>query len=220
MLRLATYYTPSHREMCERFVLSRADGFADVVAREYPQKCPSGAFKQEGWNACMDDKLDLLMRLPADGTPTLYVDSDVILLPGLADWVQSRVDGMAADELQYSDDVVQWCAGVMLFRSTNRLYHWWRLVADLSPVWDLPDQDVIHQLRQQAASRNGRLPLTMSTMPGDAVANWATIGNRDVWAGQQFAVPSACVAWHANWTVGVEAKFLMLSKVAETFNAQ
>ena len=217
MLRLATYYTPSHREMCERFVLSRAAGFSDVIAREYPQKCPSGSFKQDGWNACMDDKLDLLMRLPMDGTPTLYVDSDVILLPGLAAFVEERVRVMQFNDLHYSDDVVQWCAGVMLFRSTNKLYQWWRLVADLSQVWDLPDQDVIHQLRQQAAARNGRLPVPMATLPQESVANWATIGNRDVWSGQQFTVPDSCVAWHANWTIGVEMKMQMLSMVAETY---
>lgn len=198
--------------MCEQFVLGRAVGFADIVAREYPQTCPTGSFKQAGWNACMDDKLDLLMRLPQDGQPTLYVDSDVVLLPGLVEWAEAHVRTMQFHEIAYSDDIVQWCAGVMLFRSTHQTARWWQLVADMSKLLDQPDQDVIHVLRANAK----RLPVPMSVLPADRVCNWATLGNKTVWQGEPFKVPETCVAWHANWTVGVESKLAMLSRVAET----
>ena len=216
MLRLATYYTPSHREMCERFVLSRATGFSEVVSREYPQRCATGVFKSDGWNACMDDKLDLLIRLPTDGMPTLYVDCDVVLLPGLAKWCDGEVRQMGFHDIAYSDDVVQWCAGVMLFRCTARVRAWWQLIANLSPIWNLPDQDVIHQLRQQCADRKGVLPVHMRTLSADRVCNWATMGNMSVWTGEPIAVPSSCVAWHANWTIGIPAKTTMLDRVLET----
>lgn len=209
MLRLATYYTPTHAAMCERYVLSRAAGFSDVVAREYEQRCPSGVFKSEGWNACMSDKLDLLLRLPQDGQPTLYVDADVVLMPGLAAWAEERVRAMQFHEIAYSDDVVQWCAGVMLFRSTHQTHRWWRLVADMSDLLDQPDQDVIHALRVNAK----RLPVPMSVLPAERVCNWATLGNRTPWQGEAITVPETCVAWHANWTVGVEAKAAMLERV-------
>lgn len=212
MLRLATYYTPSHREMCERFVLSRAEGFSKVFFREYPQRCESASFKQPGWNACMLDKLDLLLRLPQDGDVTLYVDADVCLLPGLAKYVDATCRTMKFHEIAYSDDVVQWCAGVMLFRSTPLTHAWWQLVADMAQLLDQPDQDVIHILRSNAK----RLPVPMSVMPGSRVANWATIGNTNVWQGQPFDVPETAVAWHANWCVGIEAKLAMLEHVSET----
>lgn len=212
MLRLATYYTHTHRDMCERFVLSRAAGFSEVVAREYQQTCPTASFKEAGWNACMMDKLDLLMRLPQDGTPTLYVDADVCLLPGLAEWCGQQIRGMEFHEIAYSDDVVQWCAGVMLFRSTAYTHAWWRLVADMAQLLDQPDQDVIHVLRANAK----RLPVPMTVLPGDRVANWATLGHRTPWQGESFKVPETAVVWHANWTIGVEAKLRMLEHVAET----
>jgi len=220
MLRLVTYYTPTHKAMCERYVLSRAYNFREVRAVEYGQRCPSGAFKQAGWNASMLDKLDCLMRLPMDGQPTVYVDADVALMPGLHEWAERQFAGMDFNGVAMSDDVVQWCAGVMLFRSTARVHAWWRLIADLSPVWDLPDQDVIDQLRRQAEQRSGSLPVPISVLPSDRVCNWATLGNRTVWAGEPFDVPATCVAWHANWVVGVDAKAEMLRRVVtgETSN--
>jgi len=212
-MRLVTYYTPTHEQMCQRFVLSRAYGFEEVRSTRCEQRCPSGAFKQAGWNDCMLDKLDCLLRLPMDGQATLYVDSDVALMPGLREWAERQIAGMEFDAIAYSDDAVQWCAGVMLFRSTSRTHAWWRLIADLTPIWNAPDQDVIHALRSQAAERNGTLPVPMSILPGDVVSNWATIGNRSVWNGEGFEVPSGCLAWHANWTVGVAAKEEMLRRV-------
>jgi hypothetical protein len=213
-MRLVTYYTPTHKAMCEQFVLSRAARFSDVRATQYRQRCPTGSFKGEGWNDCMLDKLDCLMRLPMDGEPTLYVDSDVVLLPGLAAWAERQIATQGFDEIAMSDDVVQWCAGVMLFRSTSRTHAFWRLIADLSPIWNLPDQDVIHQLRMQCEQMHGELPVPISVLPSDKVCNWATLGNRTVWAGESFDVPAGCVAWHANWCIGVEPKVEMLRRVA------
>ena len=212
-MRLVTYYTPSHQNMCERFVLGRAYGFEEVRSTRCEQRCPTGSFKQQGWNECMLDKLDCLLSLPADGEPTLYVDSDVALMPGLREWAGSYIDLMPHDAIAYSDDVVQWCAGVMLFRSTAKTHAWWRLVADLTPIWNAPDQDVIHALRAQSADRKGSLPVPMHVMPGDVVSNWATVGNMSVWKGDAFDVPASCLAWHANWTVGVAAKEEMLRRV-------
>jgi len=213
-MRLVTYYTDTHAEMARQYVISRAWNFTDIRATHYQQTCPTGHFKSHGWDRCMLDKLDCLMRLPCDHEPTLYVDSDVVLMPGLAEWCEQQTREMLFDEIRYSDDVVQWCAGVMLFRCTTKVREWWRLVADLSPVWELPDQDVIHQLRVQSRERNGVLPLLMSVLPSQRVCNWATIGNRSVWHGEPFDVPAECLAWHANWTLGVASKLEMLRRVA------
>lgn len=212
-MRLVTYYTPSHADMCRTFVLERAAGFTSIIAAEYGQTCPSGAFKSDGWNECMLDKLRCLLDVPTDGQPTLYVDADVALMPGAAEWCETRIASMDPGQVAYSDDVVQWCAGVMLFHSTETVRSWWRLVADLSPIWNIPDQDVIHNLRTQVQQTRGRLPVESSVIPGDRVCNWATIGNRTVWQGERFDVPETCIAWHANWTIGVDAKREMLRRV-------
>jgi len=213
MLRLVTYYTPSHEAMCQRYVLSRAYGFSEVRSSQFRQTCPSGSFKQPGWEECMLDKLRCLMALPMDGQPALYVDADVALMPGLHDWAVRQLELLPFDGIGMSEDVVQWCAGVMLFRCTPKVHAWWRLVAELSTIWCLPDQDVIDQLRRQCAQRAGVLPVKLSVLDSERVCNWATLGNRDPWRGQDFEVPPTCVAWHANWVVGVDLKEEMLRRV-------
>lgn len=216
MLRLVTYSTPSHAAMCERFVLSRAWGFDDRMHTSYDQTCETGAFKSAGWNACMLDKLRTLLAVPVDNNPTLYVDADVALFPHLVQWCRWRQTFLEPDEIAFSDDVVQWCAGIMLFRSTRRVHEFWRTIADLSAAWDLPDQEVIHELRQHTASRNGTFPIKASVLPRDVFCNWATVNAPTVpppWTGESFDIPKTCLAWHANWVVGVDGKLEMLSRV-------
>ena len=216
MLRLVTYYTPSHADMCRRFVLSRAWGFEERISTQYDQTCPTGAFKSTGWNRCMLDKLDCLLRQPQDAVPTVYVDSDVALMPGFHEWCEETLSCMPNDAVAFADDIVQWCAGVMLFRSTPTVHRFWQLLADLSPIWNLPDQDVLHNLRIQSEQSGSRLPITPQVLHRRFVCNWATVNHPVVpapWNGEPFVVPQSCLAWHANWTVGIDNKLAMLERV-------
>lgn len=216
MLRLVSYCTPSHEQMCERFVMSRAWGFDDRRVTRFSQTCPSGEFKSSGWNDCMLDKLRTLMALPTDGVTTLYVDADVSLMPGLAAWCDGASGSLADDTVAFSDDVAQWCAGIMLFKSTPRVSSFWRTLADLAVAWNVPDQDALHSLRMQSHHQSGRLPIDVALLPPDRFCNWATVSAPAIpppWTGEAFAVPETCLAWHANWTLGIENKLAMLNRV-------
>ncbi len=50
----------------------------------------------------MNDKLDCLMRLPMDGTPTVYVDADVCLMPGLHDWAERQFADLDFTDLNHT----------------------------------------------------------------------------------------------------------------------
>lgn len=223
MLRLVSYYTATHKAMCQRFVMQRAWGFDDRRFTEYGQTCKTGDFKSDGWNDCMLDKLRTLLSLPTDGMPTLYVDADVALMPGIAAWCEAASTELEDDSVAFSDDRVQWCAGIMFFRSTPTVRRFWELVADLSRAWDYPDQDAIHHLRMQCHERRGTFPVRPSVLPQESFCNWATV-HKSIprpWNREPFKVPQTCLAWHANWTIGVANKMAMLERVvlAETSEA-
>jgi len=218
--------------MCRRFVLDRAAGFDRVIAREYPEQvCASAAFKADGWNDAMLQKLDAILSLPVDGSPVVYVDADVCLkshgrdtfyeamvmnLLGIADWCEQRA-------ILFSDDIIQWCCGVMGFWATPEVMQFWRTVRTLAEAWNLPDQDVIHQLRVQVQQTEGKFPLVPATIARHLVSNWATVHHPTVpapWSGEPFKVPDTCVAWHANWTIGVENKWAMLEEARRQMDAE
>lgn len=233
MLRLITYTTPSHAEMCRRFVLNRAKGFGEVICGEYPQKCATGRFKHPGWNACINDKLHALLRLPTDDVRTVYVDADVILLDGFAAFVAGKFDRMESDEISFSDDILQWCCGVMMFRSTKRIQEFFEFVLYASKMFDAPDQEIIHFFRHEGKN----FPLPASVLDRKKICNWATVSSLDtaegretfsakvlkenyLWEGQQIVAPDEMVAYHANFCNGVENKMQMLLQIEEKTKRQ
>lgn len=217
MLRLVTYYTDTHEAMARKYVMSRAWGFDERVFVRVEQTCPTGEFKSDGWNDCMLDKLRVLRNLPADNAPTLYVDADVCLFPTLVEWCRWYVEHLDEDEVAFADDVVQWCAGIMLFRSSKRAHQFWDTLSDLSRAWNLPDQEALHLLRMQASAQKGTLPIRPRVLPSAVFSNWATIHEQPPapWNGEPIERPKTCLAWHANWTIGTANKERMLSHVMQ-----
>lgn len=216
MLRLVTYYTPSHEDMCRRFVIQRSSKFHECRYIKVGQTCPTGEFHSEGWNDCMLDKLRTLINLPTDGMPTVYVDADVALFPGLHEWLVEYVEQLGPADVAFSDDVLQWCAGIMVFRCTTQVREFWQTLAHMSELWNLPDQEVIHHMRVQCVDRQGTFPVRPLVLPPERFCNWATVNAptiRPPWDGEPFDVPSTCLAWHANWTIGIANKLRMLERV-------
>tara|TARA_S200002703_G_scaffold9511_1_gene9404 strand:- start:808 stop:1386 length:579 start_codon:yes stop_codon:yes gene_type:complete len=177
-----------------------------------PQSCPSASFKQKGWNNCTIKKFKRLSELEPDGTPVLFVDADVAIFPGLADWCLEWLD---SDEgcIGFGDDIVQKCTGVILFDRYDHVLDWFRLCYDFGYAMRQNDQDSMAILESIGSQLNVPLPVDLEKLPGDIVSNWATTGGNGVWAGEEFHIPETTLLWHANWTVGVANKMQMLERV-------
>jgi hypothetical protein len=217
---IATYCSPSHADMANRFVLGTMQraGFGGVVlCAEEQQLCPSGVFEAAGFREASAEKLRFLASMPADDRPLLFVDADVVLFPGLAEWCESTLEHKPDNWIGLQDDVVQWCTGVLLFRRTRPVLEWFRFVHDLCLFCNMNDQAGWHSLRMSAQN----WPVQCEAMPHDVISNYAWVtGGKDVWDGQRFTLPDGCRLWHANWCVSVDRKTHMLEQVlaSETFD--
>lgn len=209
---VATYATPSHVPMAKRFVLDRMElaGFRGCITHfEEHQACESATFKRLGWNYATARKYEFLASLPENSRPVLFVDADVALFKGLAQWCIACIEDRYPNWIGYGDDVVQWCTGVMLFRCTPEVLGWFRFCHQFCMLMEENDQDGLHILRA-----NGKnMPVQCDVLPGNRVSNWATLGHMHPWQGEPIDVPDTTLAWHANWCVGVEAKTRMLTEV-------
>lgn len=220
---IATWYTPSHADMAQRFVIDRYKqaGFSDCLFHIAKQTCPSASFKQPGWNGCTAAKLAWLGDMPADDEPVLFVDADVAVFPGLADWCQRQLDLFEGENVVlFQNDFVQLCTGVMLFRRTVLTMAWFQLAYLWSSFMAENDQDGMHLLgsiRKQLGC--GEHLVKCCAMPSEQIANWRGLGFTKPWQGEDIAVFGEMLLWHANWCVGVEAKTKMLEQVVATHEA-
>lgn len=213
MTTLVTYTTPTHSEMCQRFVLDRAAiaGFADneVILIEDRQICPTGGYKSEGYNDQTASKISSLARLPV-GERYLFVDADCCLFSGLHRWTHTK----ETDRLYLADDVVQACTGVMLWTHTEQTQALFQLTADLVTLLDFHDQEIINWLH--AVALPGRFPVRVQKISKFIAVNWACLSEKlEAWNGQQIVLPKTTKVFHANYCIGVENKTRLLESALE-----
>jgi len=211
---ICTYYTPSHAEMAANIRENyRACGFTEYVEWTAQQTCPSASFKQSGWNQCTAKKLLHLSDMPADYEKVLFVDADVAIFPGLAEWCSKWLDDNPG-RIGFGDDLVQKCTGVILFERTYANLDWFLFCHNFCEVMNQNDQDGMAIIEQISSQINPQgLPADLTKLPGSIVSNWATIGNKTIWDGERIKMPDSTLLWHANWCVGVENKQRMLDQV-------
>lgn len=205
------FYTDSHKEMAEKYVISRAElaGFQreNVFWWQATQRCKTAKYGESGFVDSMLDKLVALQEIPV-GEKWLYVDADVILCRGLHD----AVDEM---ELQRDQICCQWddgqlCLGVVLFQQTAFTRDWWRFLRYYASMMDMIDQSAMHRLLLDAK----RVMVKFGALPFPAFGNWSHIRtDKKLWDGQDFDLPDDIKLWHANFTLGLSNKYKMLSMV-------
>lgn len=219
---IATWYTPSHADMAQRFVIDRYKeaGFDECLFHVAKQTCPSASFKQPGWNGCTAAKLAWLANMPADGEPVLFVDADVALFPGLAAGCLDIIE-TGYGRLWMQDDYVQMCSGVMLFNRTQHMIDFFDLWHKWCVFTNENDQDglaVIQHVRKQL--NIDYYLIQPYTVDSRLFANWRGLGFTKPWQGEPIDPPETMVLWHANWCIGVEAKTKMLEQVVATHEAR
>lgn len=211
MVDLLVFYTDSHKEMAEEYVISRAElaGFdaKNVVVCDGKQICETGTYGASGFAQCTIDKIAAFESYPI-GKKVFYVDADVILCKGLAETVETI-------ELHRNQICCQWddgqlCLGVVLFEQTEVTRGWWRFLQYYASVVDMIDQSAMHRLLLDAK----KLPVKFGALPFPAFGNWSHIrSDKQLWDGQDFELPKDIKLWHANFTLGVKNKSKMLEMV-------
>ena len=219
-MKLITYSSPSHREMCERFVLSnyRKAGFSDCVLYETEQVCQSGNYNQPGFAEATQGKLGCLASV-AIGQSVCYVDADCVILPGLADWCDRWIQsnqlsiGHGKDVRKRPENAGQFCTGTLVFTQTQKTVEWWQFLKQLAWMLSTHDQDALIA----AVSMAERVPVSLDFLDNTVFANWSNFGNLEqkVWLGEDLIVPKSTLCWHANFVVGVEKKIKMLEMVVD-----
>lgn len=211
---ICTYYTPTHKKMAnDVYEYHSACGFSDMLMWDGPQTCPSGSFKQHGWNFCTAQKYRHLSEMEPDFKKVLFVDADVAIFPGLAEWCWQWLEDNP-NCIGFGDDIIQKCTGVMLFERSPEVLDWFMFCYAFCSVMHQNDQDGLQIIESIADQLNvPRLPIKLEKLPGEIISNWAHLGARSPWEGEPIDVPESTLLWHANWCVGVKNKMEMLTQV-------
>jgi len=215
-LELLTIASPSHRRLLDEHLLqSDIQQFDQVRIHEAEQVCPSGEFNSAGWPRTGIEKLTFLLDHMADsalpeGRWFLFADADVILFPGCRAAVQAEREAAGEVDILFQDDGRELCMGLFACRvceATRALFRTARAIIE----------DSGHTIREQVAV-NQAIAITRGLRVAELshrFLNWHHLGSGLWEPGQSFAVPPKTVAFHANWTIGLDRKAALLRYVTE-----
>ena len=211
MLSLYTCYSESHKRLYADYFMKTlpAAGNVSLAARVIPQVCPSGEFRQEGWNRMGLEKVKIMLKACQSNDVFVFSDCDVVFFKPL----DSLLEQLGDFDFVGQDDSKGICSGFFVCRRNERtLAMFERMVALLSSAKEvrMADQYALNACLRTVHHRKIPLALVSSVrfFRGSAVTNKRAISEITV-----ADLPPTMLAFHANWCCSLELKSLLLARV-------
>ena len=199
-MKLITFYTPSHEPLARRLLASCVGEYR--IATAVAEQRGKGVYHTHGWRATVLEKIKAIRREATEDF--LFADPDVVFLRPSVE----RIRG----EWRDLDCVFQFnranCTGLFAMRSNAgclRLLD--RCIAELA-------SDLENEARGDQAAMNRLLPssgVRYGKLSGLFANPYTLTGGK--WNGKELELPPETIAFHANWTVGVESKIRLIDMV-------
>lgn len=210
-MKTYTFCTRSHQHLLDDWLKRTLPSDLELVCSSGDQECPTGNFMTDGWNQTMLKKVELILQAVEEtwGNAFFFVDADIQFF--------GPVSHVLRENLKRSDIVAQedsplWkksdttlCAGMFACRSNDAVRSFWRSVLELMrDESGTNDQVAMNRIRRSSEIRMAPLPPDLFWSP------------REFWEpGALLKPPQRILAHHANFTVGVDAKFAQLTAIRQ-----
>jgi hypothetical protein len=212
-LHWLTTFSATHRQMLDWFVTHLPMRPGDTLsAAQLPQLCESGTYFEPGWKTQITGKIDALIELTGSVPPSgtiACLDVDITVFRHFEDEVVEHLQINRTEYAFQNDGAGGMCAGFMLFERREVA------LGVLGSVKSrLPEAESEQPALNQVIARSDAILLSPSIV-------W-TYGLHGLGLWRPGIVPHSprgIAAHHANWTIGLENKMMLLrAVVAEQMN--
>jgi hypothetical protein len=217
--KLYCMYTPDFSTLFNEYFLPSIKDDFELVAVEYPQDCPLGTFRSEGWEKTMLYKLELLQRAIIENWNDqifFYADIDILFLEPILE------EALAC--LGTNDFVVQqgWprnglCAGFFVMKGNEKT---WKLI---TAAYDLLEKKICvdDQKAIELALENFRKEeISWDFLPSKQFANGRRVlkNSKELYSKDSLLeLDPSILLFHANCCIGLENKYHFLERVEDAF---
>ena len=209
-MKIFCCYTQSHQEMFFRHFKPSLPGGLELHALTLPQQSETGSFTSNGFQATCLAKVNHIIEIVKSGIgrePFIFSDVDVRFY---GDPTANLLAILGNDRsiLFQDDGAAGACTGFMVLRPTMEVHDFWVSVASLMKESHALDQDASNRmLAAKLAPAWALLPRRYWTVGAASGKVWEP--------GQPIRPPFDLMVHHANWTVGIENKLVMLQLVKD-----
>ena len=222
-LKLYCMYTPQFQMLYERYFLPSIQDDFEVIARGYPQECPSGIFKSAGWEKTMLRKLELLHEaIQENWNDQIFIYSDIDLI-----FLRPALEVLLS-HLGENDFVIQegWprnkiCAGFFVMRGNQKTL---KLITTAIRLLRKKERTDDQAAMQAALSYFKPGEIAWKFLPSEqfpngrrVLKNYREESKQLYIPGSEITLDDSIILFHANCTLGLENKYHFLDRVQEEF---
>jgi hypothetical protein len=215
---LYTFYTPSHYPLYEKLEksISRLNSSINLIVEIFDQECSSGEYMTEGWSKTMKKKVDLILKAIDKGDVFIHSDCDIIFLQDPGGEILKE---LGSYDLAFQSDYITgreiwYCMGFFICRPSPKVRELFLKVYENIDHFDGNDQLSLNNILSTYKNPNppgfGDVKYKLLS---ERFYTYGQSGDDIRWEGQSFNLPSDLITFHANWTVGVDRKVLLIDYV-------
>ena len=164
-------------------------------------------FGTQGFNEFVTVRTHALVEELRKGNTVFQIDSDIVLFKDHQYFV---------DKLGYFDMICQKehdgtiCTGFFVCKSNILTIEFWTRVYEELLKGSRQDEQVANEVIKEFPHMN------VGFFDVKDITSYGIISEGKIWNGEDFEIPKEMAAFHANYTVGLDNKKLLLDKVKKT----
>lgn len=215
-MKLITFYSESHIDIYTEYFLKSYNKYLSdykLISKKIEQISPSGEYESVGFDRVMLEKVNLIIENIdlSDDEPFIYADCDIQFFGDI------KYD-LNENDIMFQNDYFpdNYCAGFFIAKQNQRVLDFFLRVREKfikSMDGKVHDQTIIYHL-----FKDGYDGIKKNMLPTNKYWTVAFSTNGAPWKGQKINLPPDIVVHHANFTVGIKNKILLLEEVKKIKN--
>ncbi len=221
---LLTIASESHRELQHRFLLSSKVQEYRIFNGHMDQVCETGEYRSRGWCEMGQAKLEFILSylqsgIRPDGHWFVFADADITFLRPSKQVFFDEIRAIGGQDILLQDDGREFCSGLFVCKVSDRTRHLFATSLEIAVEMARENERLGrgYSAADQAAL-NAAITATRSraSMLSHRFLNWHHLCSTELWKpGMSFRIPENAVAFHANWTIGIDNKVKLLQYVVD-----
>jgi hypothetical protein len=203
-MKIYTILSPSHQFLFDKFFLQSLKKYeprAELIVVDQDQICGSGSYYDSGWKESMEQKIDTYLQA-VNSQDDFFIWSDVDI-EFHDKFIDQCVRELGDHDIAFQEGVGgEYCAGFFICRINSSTKKFFEMLKTKYQEYSCDQQAINHNIHSINAKFLSHKFLNISFQHRQ-------------WNGQGFIINQPIIMFHANYTVGLQHKIMLLSKVRE-----
>lgn len=201
-MKVYTILSDSHRFLFDEFFLKSLleyESDAELIVIDQKQICSTGSYYDNGWKESMEQKIDTYLEA-VNTNDEFFIWSDVDI-QFYDKFIETCIHELGENDIAFQEGIGQeYCAGFFISKINDTTKQFFEFIKKEYDKYSCDQQAINHNIKLVKATFLSRKFLNISFQHRQ-------------WNGQNISLKEKPILFHANYTVGLQHKIMLLDKI-------